>query len=265
MEVALITGASAGIGRALANECAKDGRDVVLIARDEARLAAAGDEIKDEYGVRAHCIAMDLAVVGAADELAAAVRAEGWEVRMLINNAAAVGSGTFAAESPDAIAQMLQLNMVSLTLCTKLFLDDMLAANQGFILNVASIVAFQAIPNMACYAASKAYVLSFTEALATELKHTGVKVSALCPGLTDTDAAQETIAKLPPELGNLSELAMMSTEAVAHAGYQACLDGRTLEVPGAVNKAAALFSQTQPRRLFRSFARLAATWHTDRN
>lgn len=260
MDIALITGASAGIGKALAKECAKDGRNLMLIGRDETRLQAVGDELQDEYGVKAHCLAMDLATAEAPQELANAVRDKGYTVRMLINNAAAFNTNTFANTDQADIEQMLQLNMVSLTLCTKLFLDDMLKANQGFILNVASMACFQAIPNMACYAASKAYVLSFTEALATELKHTGVKVSVLCPGLTDTDMAHETMAKLPPKLGNLTELMLMSTTSVARAGYLACIEGRTLEVPGAVNKAAALFSQTQPRWLMRGLAGGASRW-----
>lgn len=265
MDIALITGASSGIGRALATECAKDGRNLVLIGRDEIKLAAAGAKLQTDYGVEACCIAMDLATADAPHKLAEAVRSKGYTVSMLINNAAAFNTNTLANSSLADIEQMLQLNIVSLTLCTKLFLDDMLKVNQGFILNVASMACFQAIPNMACYAASKAYVLSLTEALAAELNHTGIKVSALCPGLTDTDMAQETMAKLPPALGNLPELMLMSATSVARAGYLACLKGRTLEVPGTINKAAALFSQTQPRSLMRSIAGGASRWLASQN
>ena len=260
MDVTLVTGASAGIGQALATECAKDGRDLVLIARGEARLREVGKSLATRYGITAHPIAMDLAAPEAPEALVAAVREKGYRVEMLINNAAAFSRSAFVNTDLGTLKEMLQLNVVNLTLCTHLFLDEMLQANRGYLINVSSLAALQAIPNLACYAASKAYVLSFSEALAMELSHTGIKVCALCPGLTDTEIGQETLAQMPPQLGQLPELALMSTEAVARAGYRACLEGKTLEVPGALNKAVALFGQTQPRRFMRRLLGGASRW-----
>lgn len=260
MNITLITGASSGIGEAFTKVCAEDGRHLVLVARNESKLRAVAEAATEQYGVQADVIAMDLTEADAAARLHRLIADNGHQVNMLINNAGAFEAGAFADMSPDKLMQMLTLNMSTLTLCTRLFLDDMRAAGQGYILNVASMAAFQAIPYMACYAATKAFVLALSEALAEELKDSNIRVSALCPGLTDTEMGQQTAEKLYPALANLPDLLIADPNTIAKAGYDACLKGIEVEVPGIANKVVSLWSQTQPRWLLRKLTGGASRW-----
>ena len=181
--VTLITGASAGLGVEFARACAARGEALALAARRRERMEA----LAGELGGEAHVFAIDLAEPEAAVSLLNEIEAEGLQVDVLINNAGFGGGGRFAEISFERQRDMVRLNVGTLTELARLVLPGMLERGRGAILNVASTAAFQPGPNMAVYYASKAYVLSFTEALHEELKGKGVRVSALCPGPTDTE------------------------------------------------------------------------------
>ncbi|HEX2202146.1 MAG TPA: SDR family oxidoreductase [Longimicrobium sp.] len=249
---ALVTGASAGIGLELAKLAAADGHDVVLVARDAARLAAAGEEISRAHGVRHHVVAADLMDPAAPEALFRAVEDAGIEVEVLVNNAGFGLYGPFVrtgAEAPTDGARelgMLQINVVALTHLSKLFLPGMVARGRGGVLNVASTAAFQPGPLMAVYYASKAYVLSFSQALAVELKETGVAVSTLCPGPTRTEFQK---AAAMEESRLFSAPHVMGAAEVARTGWRALKAGKPLSIPGVVNKVLAQGTRFIPRSL----------------
>jgi hypothetical protein len=245
--VALITGASAGLGAAFAPLFAAEGFDLVLVARRKPALEALSERLRREHGVRATPIAIDLARRDAAGALFAAVKA--LRVEVLVNNAGVYEVGRFASQPPEGIERMVQLNCVTLAALTRLFLPGMLAKSSGRILNVASISAFQAVPQLAVYAATKAFVLSLSEALVEELRGTNVTVTALCPGITRTEGVErarrtsEAVAAVPG--------VVIADEAdVARQGIRACLAGDAVCVPGAVNKLATTLNLV-PRTLAR--------------
>lgn len=258
MSCVLITGASAGIGKALATCFAQQGNDLILVARNRDRLAEVAVELADSYRVRADMVAADLAEPKAAGALYGNIQELQQRVDVLVNNAAAMEMHNFDDIAPEKLERLMTLNMSTLVMLTRLFLPDMLTQAKGHILNVASLAAFQPMPGMACYAASKAFVLSFTEALAEELKDTGVLATVLCPGFTNTDMASAGLEKLRAEFGNLPDLFMAEPASVARAGYDACMKGAVVEVPGLANKALSLWSQTQPRWLLRKLAGASA-------
>lgn len=247
----LVTGASAGIGSALATEFARHGHDLVLVARRVEALKALAGELSERHGVRATVIPMDLSVRRAADELAVAVRQRDLHVDVVVNNAGIAESGAFRDMDGDGIHRLLMLNVAAMTQLSRAFLPDMLAADWGRILNVASTAGFQPLPGLAVYAASKAYVLSFTEALTEELRGTGVRATALCPGLTATDMADQVsgFGNAPPELPSVL---LSSPDAVAREGYAACMRGEAIRVPGLANRLGTLWSQVQPRWVVRT-------------
>src|SRR5260221_7352873 len=180
--IALITGASRGIGLELANECAKHGHDVVLVARRQDALEAAAGQIEGKYGVRATVIRADLRDSAAPSEILAATSEQQIEVQMLINNAGFGLGGEFLETDIEREIEMIHVNVSALTNLTKLFAPAMVKRRSGRIMNVASTAAFQPGPLMAVYYATKAYVLSFSEAIAEEWRNAGVTVTALCPG-----------------------------------------------------------------------------------
>lgn len=184
---ALITGASSGIGESLARQLAAHGAHLILVARTEDRLHALAAELGARYRVQVHVLPADLNRPGAAAELHAAVQARGLNVDILVNNAGLGGYGEFSAQPSDEIDRMIAVNIGALTGLTRAFLPDMLARGRGRVLNVASTAAFQPGPLMAVYYATKAYVLSFSEAIAEEVAGSGVSVTALCPGPVRTD------------------------------------------------------------------------------
>ena len=247
----LVTGASAGIGRALALEFARNGHDVILVARRLDALRELGRAIRERYGVKATEIPLDLSVRRAADELLVAVRQRDLAVDVLVNNAGVAESGPFAHGDADDLHRMLMLNVAALTLLSRTFLPGMLEQGWGRILNVASVAGFQPMPGIAGYAATKAYVLSLTEALSEELKGTGVRVGALCPGVTDTDMAAQ-LTEVVGELPDLPRLLMSNPEGVAREGVDACMRGDVIRVPGVANRIGTAWSQVQPRWLVRT-------------
>jgi short-subunit dehydrogenase len=239
---ALVTGASSGIGEVFARELAARGANLVLAARSQDKLEALALELRDRYGVSVEVVAIDLSEPGRGASLAADLEHAGLEVDVLVNNA---GFGLFAAlheADPKRIAQAVQLNVGALTELTCALLPQMRARDRGTIVNVASTAAFQPVPYMAVYGATKAYVLSFTEALWAETRGTGVRVTALCPGATDTaffDTASDD-ASIGPR---------MAPEQVVRAAFSALDHRRSTVIPGLSNRLLANSTRLAPRQL----------------
>ena len=245
MTATLITGASSGIGLELARVFAKHRHDLVLVARTEPKLRELAQEAQAS-GVRAHVIPADLSAPGAVQALTDRVQALGVDVDILVNNAGYGLFGSFVETPLDVELSMIQLNIVALTELTKRLLPGMVARKSGRILNLASTAAFFPGPLMAVYYATKAYVLSFSEAIATELEGTGVTVTALCPGPTASGfqaAANLELSKL------VAGKRLPTARSVAEAGYEALMAGRTVVVPGVSNKLTVLAPRIMPRRL----------------
>jgi short-subunit dehydrogenase len=253
----LITGASAGIGAELAREFAKHGHRLTLVARRRDKLQQLAAELAGEHGVDVRLVVQDLAKPAGPAAVVKAVQADGEPVGILVNNAGVIDVGPFVASAMDKIAGLVNLNVRALTELSGLLLPPMVERRFGRILNVASLAAFQPVPSMAAYAASKAYVLSFTEALSEELRGSGVKVCAVCPGMTDTDMATEIKAgsaaasKLPKQL--LSDPADVAAQA-----YRALMSGQVVLVPGLPNQITAAWAQVTPRWLTRYVTGFAA-------
>ena len=245
----LITGASAGIGAALAREFARHGHKLTLVARRRAKLAAVAAELEREYSVDVRTIVQDLAKPTGPAALVKAAQADG-PIGILVNNAGVIDVGPFAASRTDALVNLVNLNVRALTELTSLLVPGMVERGFGRILNVASLAAFQAVPSMAAYAASKAYVLSLTEALSEELKGSGVTMTALCPGITDTDMATEIQAGSPAAAALPKQLVSDPAD-VAAEGYKALMAGRVVLVPGLPNQITAAWSQVTPHWLTR--------------
>jgi hypothetical protein len=242
MPTALITGASSGIGLDLAHLFAQDGHDVVLVARSEDKLRELAKELEAKHKIAAHVIAADLARPDTPQQIFERAPA----VDFLVNNAGFGTSGKFAETDLAAELEMIQVNVTAVTHLTKLFLPPMLQRGRGRILNVASTAAFQPGPLMAAYYATKAYVLSFSEAIAEELRGTGVTVTALCPGPVAT-GFQKTA-----NLGSQTLLKLMrpvSSMSVARTAYRALMRGQRVVIPGLKNKIGVQSIRITPRAL----------------
>ncbi len=251
-QTALITGASSGIGADLARLFAGGGHDLILVARSEGKLRQIAARLEREFGIKAHVVTADLSRSDAAQGIVDAVAARGLQVDILVNNAGYGLAGPFAETDLETELEMIQVNLTALTELTKLFLRPMVARHAGRILNVASTAAFQPGPLMAVYYATKAYVLSFSEAIADELRHSGVTVTVLCPGPTDTGFA--SVAKM--EKSRLFRLmAPMSSAKVAGIGYHALRHGRRMVVAGLSNKLLVASVRVTPRGLVTTIAR----------
>jgi len=228
----LITGASTGIGAGLARVFARKGHDLVLVARSHDRLDELARELRDAHGVTARVLPIDLSIPGAAGALRERVARESVEVDVLVNDAGFGMRGPFVELDPARQLEMIQVNLVALTELTRLFVPDMVRRGAGRILNVASTAAFQPGPLMAVYCATKAYVLSFSEALAEELRGSGVTVTCVAPGATETGFGE--IAGVSAT--RLFRSGTMSSSAVAEAAYSATTKGLALAVPGCRNR-----------------------------
>ena len=245
---ALVTGASGGLGAELAELAAADGYHLILVSRDADRLAALAAELTVRHSVEVLCVPLDLARREAANEVIARLAARAIVPDLLMNNAGVGLYGLHRHTSLEAELALIDLNIVTLTRLTKRLLPEFLARGSGRILNVASTAAFQAGPYMSVYYASKAYVLSYSEALAQELEGTGVTVTALCPGPTATSfQARSGMRRSAPIAGGLVPQA--SARAVARAGYRGLLRGRRLVIPGLVNWLLIESLRFTPRRL----------------
>ena len=244
-KLALVTGASSGMGAEMARQLAEMGADVVLVARREDRLEALAEEITTQRGARAHVIACDLGVAGGAARLLDALDVRDLQPDVLINNAGAGLHAGFADSSWDAVHSQIQLNVTSLVELTHALGARMRARGEGYILNVASIGAYLPVPNFATYAASKAFVRNFTEAVAHELADSGVRVCCLCPGGIATeffDAARQTLPWY-------ARFALMSPERCARIGLEALFGCRRNIVSGFSNAAGMLALRLLPRRV----------------
>jgi uncharacterized protein len=242
--VTLITGASAGIGMALARVFAANGHELMLVARREPRLAQLADEIAARGQPRPHVLPLDLTRPDAGARIVDALAAEGLEPQFLVNNAGFGLAGAAAALDRAEQLAMIDLNIRALTDLSLAFVDA-LARRKGGILNVASVAAFVPGPGMAVYYASKAYVLSFTEALHRELAGKGVRVTALCPGPVPT----EFQARAGQSIREFPRILTRSAEQVAAEGYRGLMAGRRLVVPGLPNKATTMLLRLAPRGL----------------
>lgn len=239
MPTALITGASTGIGLELARMFAREGYSLVLVARDRARLEKLAAELRP---ASVHVIAKDLSQPDVPQEIHRQVP----RVDVLVNNAGFSDFGKFAETSLSEELKMIQVNMTAPVILTKLYLSGMIAARSGRIMNVASTAAFQPGPLMAVYYASKAFLLSFSEAIANELEGTGVTVTALCPGPTATEFQER--AKMQ-DSGLVKGKKIMDAQTVAEAGYRGLMAGKTIVIPGLKNKLLAQSIRISPRSM----------------
>jgi short-subunit dehydrogenase len=242
-KTALITGASSGIGLELAHLFARDGYRLVLVARNRSILRQLGDDLQSRYSITVRIEPKDLAHPATPAELYQELQESGIVLDVLVNNAGFGGAGDFINTKWDQEAEMMQVNMVALTHLTKLFLPQ-IRAREGMIMNVASTAAFQPGPFMAVYYASKAYVLSFTEALAEELRGTGVKVSCLCPGPVKTNFQKRAYLE---GTAMINSPLMVDVQEVARLGYEGLKQGKRIVIPGWKNRAGVELLRISPR------------------
>jgi short-subunit dehydrogenase len=243
---ALVTGASSGLGLEMAKLLAARGYDLLLTARNGEALTRLAREIEAEHGVLAATAAADLAAPGGVDRVLEPLRNRDLGVDLLVNNAGFGLTGALASMPEDEIAGMLQVNIVALTRLTRAVLPGMLQRGRGRILNVASTAGFFPGPNMAVYYATKAYVISFSEAIAEEVSGSGVTVTALCPGPTRTGFAERARMN---QTNLLKVATLMSASDVARAGVDGAHRGERLVIPGLLNRMLVESSRVAPRRM----------------
>lgn len=249
----LITGASSGIGKSFAEIFAKEGYRVVLAARNEEKLNELAGDLQSRFGTTTLVVPVDLARSGGASELYDSIARSEIVIDVLINNAGIGSYGFLHEQDARTELEMLQLNVHSLSHLMMLFLPGMVARRSGRILNIGSTTSFYACPLSANYSASKAFVLSLTEAVAGEVRGTGVSVTALCPGATATDFFRK--AKMDKQKVSAAG-ALMDAAKVARIGYEALMKGKTFVVPGMQNwllaQAPRLFPRSMVTRITRS-------------
>lgn len=249
-ETALITGASGGIGLELARVFAEHGFDLIVVARRASELEELAERCRQEHGVQVHVRPMDLLALDAPAKLVQQLEEDDLEVDVLVNNAGLMDVGEFASIEVDRHERLLQLNVVVLTSLARRILPGMIRRRRGRILNVSSISAFQPIPLLALYAATKAFVLSLSESLSEELKGTGVTVTALCPGFTKTDMLDRARHEHASAQG-IPDFLVSDVQDVAREGFEACLAGKAIVVPGRPNQLLASSVGFYPRWLVR--------------
>jgi short-subunit dehydrogenase len=246
-QTALITGASSGIGKALAQQFAREDFDIVAVSHDETKLEVAMEELRSRYpSINVTEIVQDLTEPGAAAQVHAAVMQRGITVDILVNDAGEGEGGPFIASALERDTYLIRLNVEAVTGLTKLFLQDMVRRNAGRILNVGSVAGFQPGPLLAVYHATKAYVNSFSEALAEELKDTAVTVTLLCPGATDTRFF-ETAGLEDSRVHESGTL--MEPEKVAEIAFEAVMNGERVIIPGFGNKVMTFTRRLMPLAL----------------
>jgi hypothetical protein len=249
-EWVLVTGASQGIGEALAKRFARAGHHLVLVARSAGKLAAVASDLRRRCAVRAEVVAMDLAKPGAAARLADTLKRRRRVIDILVNNAGLIHVGRFDRLPASAHSEIVSLNVAAATDMLAQFVPPMVARGHGRVLNVASTSSFLPVPLMATYAASKAYLLSLTESLSEELKGTGVTVTALCPGVTAT-SMMERIARAYPIFTQAIGATVLDVDEVAEAGYDACLRAEVIRIPGRFNLLTTISGRALPKWLSR--------------
>jgi uncharacterized protein len=253
MPTVLITGASGGIGYELAKLFAHDHHNLVLVARSEDKLAHVAGELQT-HGVNVKTVVLDLAAPSAPKFLFEQLERDNIAIDILINNAAFGTYGLFAQMPEEEILGQIHLNIAALTELTRLFLPPMLARRSGRVMNVASVAGFQPGPLMAVYYATKAYVVSFSEAVTNEVCNSGVTVTCFCPGATHTGFAQ----RAGIEESRLFKLGAMNAGKVALDGYRAVMEGRGLAISGMHNSALVQAERFAPRRMITAMSRWIA-------
>ncbi len=248
MKTVLITGASSGIGKETAFVFANNGYDLVLVARRIERLEAIKNEIEANGNSKVYIFNLDLSKLESADLLYNKIKDNSLDIDVLINNAGFGINEKFIDSDIDKETDMILLNVVTLTRLTKLFLKDMIKKGSGHIVNIASTAAFQAIPKFAVYAATKSYVLSFSEAIAFELKGTGVSVTAICPGATQSEFAKvsnanEAVFKNKPDSKDLADFV-----------YKSMKNKKTVAIHGLKNRLLVLSQRFSPRSIVTAIA-----------
>lgn len=249
----LITGASAGIGEALAGKFAAGGFDLVLAARSKDKLAKLGKKLSAEHGIATEVAQIDLARPGAPRDLFNEMASRGIDIDVLVNNAGVLEMGPFKSQEPETLGDMIRLNTVALTELAALFVPPMAKRKSGRVLNVASVASFQPVPSLAVYAGTKAFVLSLTESLAEELKSDGVTVTALCPGITQTNMFG-TIKRSNERTERIPSFLVGDVQEVAQEGYDACIKGDVVRIPGLAYAMTASIGRASPRWLTRLVA-----------
>lgn len=244
----LITGATSGIGLEMARLMASKGHDLVLVARRKEKLEALKKELEHGYDVSVDIFVKDLAETGASLEVFNFTVRNNIHVDILINNAGFGDYGKFYYRDLEKQSRMIKVNIVALMELTHLYLPEMLTDSKGRIMNVASVAGFQPGPLMSVYYASKAFVLSFTEALSVELRGSGVRVTALCPGPTVTDFGRVAEFRRSEKLKNLKG---HSAQEVAEYGIRALFANKVIAIPGKLNKTLVLMAKLMPRSLVR--------------
>jgi uncharacterized protein len=245
-KTALITGASAGIGYELAKLFARDHHNLVLVARSADKLVQSAGALERQFGISARAVPLGLAAPPAPQFLFDQLQREGMAVDILVNNAGYGRLGGFAEAPLEESLGQIQLNITALTALTRLFLPPMIERRSGRIMNVASTAGFQPGPRMAVYYATKAYVISFSEALANEVKDKGVTVACFCPGATDT---QFQVRAGTERTVLFRSLRPMDAKTVAADGYRALMSGKTLAISGFRNWLLAQSLRFTPRKL----------------
>ena len=251
-EWVLVTGASAGIGCELAKVFAARGYRLVLVARNEARLSKLAGQLASEHGVQTRILPKDLSLPNAASEVFAELERDKLPISILVNNAGFGLKGDFAKASLPVHVEMMQVNLTALVQLTHLFLQPMIARGKGKILNLASTAAFEPGPLMAIYYASKAFVFSFSYALADELAGTGVTVTTLCPGPTRTEFQARAGTGRSKRIASIW---MMEADEVAKRGFEGLMTGRRVVIPGFMNKLGFILAKCSPIRLAAKVAR----------
>ena len=253
---ALVTGASSGIGYELAKILAREGHDVALVARSADQLEKIATHLREDFGVQALVVPVDLADPDSPNRIFDHLQEAEFQVNVLVNNAGFGTLGRFVRSDTGAQVDMVEVNISALTHLTRLYAERMVDRRQGRIMNVASTAAFQPGPYMAVYFATKAYVLSFSEALAEELRHTGVTVTTLCPGPTVTGFQKRAGMEHAPVGGRM---ATGDAASVARAAYAGMMKGRRVVIPGLVNRLGTMLPRFLPRALAtRVVARMTA-------
>ena len=244
---ALVTGASSGIGASIAAELASRGFSMILVARREERLRSLATELSSEHGVEVEVIACDLGDSSERDRLQSELGGRGGAVEVLVNNAGFGHQADFATSPRERMVEMVRLNVEAVVDLTSRFITPMVERGRGSVINIASLGAFQPLPGSAVYGASKAFVLSFSEAIRTELRGSGVTVTAVCPGPVRTEFM--AVADFPGVEDRTPGIIWTSAEDIARQAVEGAAHDKRVVVPGMLNRAGALAGQHSPRAL----------------
>ena len=247
MSYALITGASKGIGKAIAFALAAKGYDLLLVARNQQLLQKASDEIKAKHRVAVHYLSLDLSTLDAAPKVYEWTAQNNYTVSILVNNAGYGLSGLFESYPIEQHLAMLQVNCTTLVQLTYLFLPQLKKQKESHILNISSSAAYQAVPYLSLYAASKAFVLSFSRGIRYELKKSGINVTCVCPGSTDTDFA--TTAQIGEKAMKTAKKVNQTPEQVGNAAVKAMFNKKAEVITGAINKVGGFLTWLLPKTI----------------